>query len=245
MKSLTKFYEDMVLNPEPNEFCMLKPGFTQYEDEFLGILKTNGWKVMKSNTRRFSKDEIENLYSIHKDKPFYNKLCDYMITDDCACYSCYKKCKDPIGDMKVLKKKVREQWGEDDMRNAMHCSDTKDAVRREIKIAFAGQVNEDNNADAVQIEIDNMTPNSNGEINKLTPDGIKSIIANNMIMGKCMTIVSDEKEYFLVKMCQNDFMTGDKISKVVTSIAKFFKCTEGSPKVEIDNKKYYVKIYKK
>ena len=34
MKTLSKYFEDMVLSPEPNAFCMLKPGFNQYKDEF-------------------------------------------------------------------------------------------------------------------------------------------------------------------------------------------------------------------
>ena len=34
MKKLSKYYEDLVLDPKANCFCMLKPGFSQYKTEF-------------------------------------------------------------------------------------------------------------------------------------------------------------------------------------------------------------------
>jgi nucleoside diphosphate kinase len=49
---------------------------------------------------------------------------------------CYKDCKDPIKDMKSIKDKVRKIWGKDDMRNAMHSSDSIDNVNREYKLVF-------------------------------------------------------------------------------------------------------------
>ena len=141
MKKLSKYYEDLVLNPEANGFCMLKPGFAQYADEFEKLLAANGWKVINKCVKKFTRDEIENFYSCHKDKPFYNRLCDYMITDDCCCYSCYKNCKDPYKDMAEFKDKIRDQWGEDDMKNAMHSSDSKTNMKSETKLAF-NKINE-------------------------------------------------------------------------------------------------------
>lgn len=141
MKTLSKYYEDMVLNPEPNGFCMLKPGFNQYKDEFEKLLKLNGWTIINHCTKRFTRPEIEDFYIMHKDQGFYHKLCDYMITEDCECYSCYKNCKDPYKDMGDFKKKIRDEWGEDEMRNGMHSSDNKENMLKECNIAF-NSVNE-------------------------------------------------------------------------------------------------------
>lgn len=141
MKTLKKYYEDLVLSPEANSFCMLKPGFAQYKTEFENLLKLKGWKVTNHCTKRFTRPEIEDFYSMHKEKPFYNKLCDYMTTDDCECYACYKRTKDPYGEMNDFKKKIRDEWGEDDMRNGMHSSDCKDNMLKECAIAF-NKINE-------------------------------------------------------------------------------------------------------
>ena len=136
MKKLSKYFEDMVLSPEPNAFCMLKPGFNQYKDEFERLLKLNGWKIIKHCTKQFTRPEIEDFYIMHKDQGFYHKLCDYMITEACECYSCYKHCKDPYKEMGEFKKKIRDEWGEDEMRNGMHSSDNKENMLKESNIAF-------------------------------------------------------------------------------------------------------------
>lgn len=141
MKTLTKYYEDLVLNPEPNCFCMLKPGFAEYKDEFEKLLNLQGWKIIAQCIKKFTRDEIEDFYIMHKDKPFYHKLCDYMITDDCVCYTCYKNCQDPFKDMDSFKKKIRDEWGEDEMKNGMHSSDCKENMKKECLIAF-NSVNE-------------------------------------------------------------------------------------------------------
>ena len=152
MKTLSKYFEDVVLSPEPNAFCMLKPGFNQYKDEFEKLLKLNGWTILKHCTKQFTRPEIEDFYIMHKDQGFYHKLCDYMITEACECYSCYKRCKDPYKEMGEFKKKIRDEWGEDEMRNGMHSSDNKENMLKESNIAF-NTVNE-----KLKVSSDNCTP---------------------------------------------------------------------------------------
>ena len=136
MKKLSTYYEDLVLDPKANCFCMLKPGFVKYKDEFEKLLRTHGWKICKTCTKLFTRPEIEEFYICHKDKGFYNKLCDYMITEACQCYAVYKHIKNPVKDMESFKEKIRQEWGEDEMRNGMHSSDSDDNVKREIELAF-------------------------------------------------------------------------------------------------------------
>ena len=136
MKTLTNYYEDLVLDPKANCFCMLKPGFIKYKDEFEKLLRVHGWKICKTCTKLFTRPEIEEFYICHKDKGFYNKLCDYMITEACQCYAVYKHIKNPVKDMESFKEKIRQEWGEDEMRNGMHSSDSDDNVKREIELAF-------------------------------------------------------------------------------------------------------------
>lgn len=136
MKKLSTYYEDLVLDPKANCFCMLKPGFVKYKDEFEKLLRAHGWKICKTCTKLFTRPEIEEFYICHKDKGFYNKLCDYMITEACQCYAVYKHIKNPVKDMESFKEKIRQEWGEDEMRNGMHSSDSDDNVKREIELAF-------------------------------------------------------------------------------------------------------------
>ena len=177
MKKLSKYFEDMVLSPEPNAFCMLKPGFNQYKDEFERLLKLNGWKIIKHCTKQFTRPEIEDFYIMHKDQGFYHKLCDYMITEACECYSCYKRCKDPYKEMGDFKKKIRDEWGEDEMRNGMHSSDNKENMLKESSIAF-NTVNE-----KLKVSSDNYSTTTYQEYYDLLDEYCKTTPENFLDLG--------------------------------------------------------------
>ena len=123
-------------NLEVNGFCILKPGFLEHENNWYNMLENNGWQIIQKRKCKLSKQLAEKLYSMHKSKPFYFDLINYMSSDDCICCMCHKKCENPIEDMKKIKDKCRSAWGEDEMKNAMHSSDSLENVNREINICF-------------------------------------------------------------------------------------------------------------
>ena len=125
---------------EVNGFVILKPGFCNHEDEWCKMLGNNGWKIIQKKKFKMTPETAKALYTMHKSKPFYDNLCTYMSSDDCICAMCYKDCEDPIGDMKTIKDKVRNAWGIDDMKNAMHSSDSLDNVKREYGLIFENKL---------------------------------------------------------------------------------------------------------
>lgn len=134
MKSLKQYILEYSL--EVNGFCILKPGFLDHEDDWCNLLKNNGWQIVQKKNIKLDKELASELYGCHKDKDFYDDLIEYMCSENCICCQCHKDCEDPIGDMKLLKDKCRKSWGEDEMRNAMHSSDSIENVNREIKLIF-------------------------------------------------------------------------------------------------------------
>ena len=138
MKKLSKFLEDSRdRSPRSiNGFVILKPGFLEYEEPLCDMLQNNGWSIIEKKRCKLTPDQAAKLYINLNEKPFYNDLCQYMSSDNCLCCRCAKDCEDPIGDMKALKDKVRGQWGIDDMRNAMHSSDSQEAVDAESKLCM-------------------------------------------------------------------------------------------------------------
>lgn len=134
MKSLVNFLKESMV--EPNAFVILKPEFLNNEQEWKNILKDNGWTFLNSEQKTLSLDQAKNLYSMHKDKDFYNDLCEYMSSGDCICCICNKDCDDPIKDMSKVKDIVRNKWGINDMKNVMHSSDSLDNVKRESEICL-------------------------------------------------------------------------------------------------------------
>ena len=134
MKTLYQFITEAL--EKANAFCMLKPGFLEYESEFEKILKENGWKIVDKVKKKLTDDEAKELYISHKDENYYEDLWKYTASDDIIAYRCYKDCDDPIKDMDELKDEIREKWGKSQMKNAMHSSDSEKNVERESKILF-------------------------------------------------------------------------------------------------------------
>lgn len=115
------------------EFVIIKPEFEKYRDEILDYLINNGLVISKVLKRRLSLDKAALLYIPHSDKDFYWDLCEYMSSGDSIGYLLYNPNK---VDILKLKDEIRKVYGKDDMRNAIHSSDSKKNVKRESNIYF-------------------------------------------------------------------------------------------------------------
>lgn len=122
-----------------NSFVILKPEFLSHKNEWIEMLQNNEWDILDQKQLTLSKDQSAELYCMHKGKDFYDDLCKYMSSGECLCCKCYKECSNPIEEMDKLKDQIRNKWGKDDMKNAMHSSDSLQNVKRESKIIFDEQ----------------------------------------------------------------------------------------------------------
>lgn len=175
MRKLSSLIESQSqLNNKVNGFVILKPGFLSHEDDFIKLLENNKWRIIQKKRGVLTQDQAEALYSMHKDKDFYHDLCKYMCSDECLCCACQKNCDDPIKDMKTLKDKVRDKWGEDEMKNAMHSSDSIDNVQREGNIVFNG-LNE-----SLDYAIASVEPEPAQDIYALIRNELKSLYAEEI-----------------------------------------------------------------
>lgn len=138
MKSFKSIIEQKhKIKNTPNAFCILKPEFVEeYEQDFDNLLQHYGWKVLQKQRKVLTPDQASQLYVNLESEPYYQTLCNYMSSGDCICCACYGDFKDPIKEMCDLKKLVREMWGKDEMKNAMHCSDSIENVIRECDICI-------------------------------------------------------------------------------------------------------------
>ena len=137
MKSLIQYIKEVL--GEVNGFCILKPEFLEHEFEFDELLKNNTWQIVQKTKKTLSLPEAQELYISKAKEDYYEDLCIYMASYECIAYMLYKDCEDPIKDLEKLKNKVRKTWGKDDMKNAMHSSDSKENVEREYKLILQGK----------------------------------------------------------------------------------------------------------
>ena len=136
MKSFVEFLSENMNATEPNAFIILKPEFLTYDQEWKNLIKDRGWNFINSEKITLTPEQAKDVYEPHKDKDFYDDLCNYMTSGECICCTCHKDCKDPIDDMKTIKDEVRDKWGINDMKNVMHSSDSLENVKRESEICL-------------------------------------------------------------------------------------------------------------
>ena len=120
-------------------FVVIKPGSLQHTNAIINRMKENGWSVDKTKVKLLTLKEAKKLYLVHKEEEFYNDLCKYMSSDISRAFIF---CKDGKSDEKdfeevaKIKDEIRDEFGESDMRNVMHSSDSKEAMEHEAKIYF-------------------------------------------------------------------------------------------------------------
>ncbi len=126
----------VTLNPY-NTFIIIKPGFTKkIVYEVISRFTDAGYTIARSLARTLSLKDAQDIYAVHKDEDFYDNLCKYMSSG--LSIGLVLQCPDTdfINKTKKLKDEIRAEFGKDDMRNALHSSDSEENVYRESEIYF-------------------------------------------------------------------------------------------------------------
>ena len=136
MKDLTQYLYEAVGN-DSKVFVVLKPGSLDLGQTVIKRFGKAGWIVDRTTTKQLLLSEAKQLYKVHKKEDFYNDLCKYMSSDQCRAFI-FKKSNslDPFGEVKKIKDEIREKYGESDMRNVLHSSDSQEAMDKEASIFF-------------------------------------------------------------------------------------------------------------
>lgn len=133
MKQLKVYLTD----PKKDEvFVIIKPGFLKKSGEIMKIIQDEEFELVKTRTKLLTLKEAQTLYNVHKEEEWYKPLCDYMSSDLSLGLLFKSKDKDPLKKMGVIKDKIREKFGESDMRNVMHSSDSYEHMLEEQCIYF-------------------------------------------------------------------------------------------------------------
>lgn len=145
MKDLVSFLKE-VNNKDPMQkdhvLVVVKPGFEHLLGKLLGIFKENNYTVVKSKTTRLTLDQAKTLYITHKEEDFYSNLCEYMSSGPTTAFILKKKSDNIFDEFTKIKDKIREDFGESEMRNVLHSSDSYKSFTHESQVYFYN-VNQD------------------------------------------------------------------------------------------------------
>lgn len=118
-------------------FIIIKPGFIDKGKEIIDLFNENGWEIEKMRIKRLQPVEAEKLYEPHKQEEWFKPLCDYMCSGICQGIILKKPSNNKsFNDVKKLKDEIREKYGESDMRNVLHSSDSYERFDIESHIFF-------------------------------------------------------------------------------------------------------------
>jgi len=125
---------------------MIKPDATSKKiiGKIISMLEESGFEITGIKMKKFSRDEAEKFYEVHKDKPFFNELIDfitsgYVVGIRIEGENVVEKIRSFIGSTdpkKAEKGTIRNLFGESITKNVVHASDSIENAQRELKFFF-------------------------------------------------------------------------------------------------------------
>ena len=127
-------------------FTMLKPDSIEQGNmlPILNMIENAGFKIIALKYKKMSKDEAENFYSIHSDKPFFNDLVSFMTRGPIIAAALEKEnaveeFRELIGStdpQEAMDGTIRKKFAKSKGENAVHGSDSDENASIEIDFHF-------------------------------------------------------------------------------------------------------------
>lgn len=134
MKTLTEYITEAVANENRKEFMIIKPEFLDKRNDIIDYLKKHKVMIIRELRKKLTLSEAKKIYKMHNKEDFYDDLCKYMSSDDSIGFILCNYGNEKMDD---LKDEIRKEYGIDDMKNAIHSSDSPLNAYRESKIYFS------------------------------------------------------------------------------------------------------------
>lgn len=127
-------------------FAVIKPDALEkgVVGEICGRIEEAGLKIVGMKMIKMSPKQAEGFYAVHKERPFFNGLVQYMTSGPCVVIclegnNAIKRWRDLMGATdpeKAAEGTLRCDYGSSIERNATHGSDAPETARFEIAFFF-------------------------------------------------------------------------------------------------------------
>jgi nucleoside-diphosphate kinase len=128
-------------------FTMIKPDAVgnNYIGPILAKINEAGFRIVAMKYTRLSKEKAGEFYAVHKDRPFYGELCDYMssgaivaaILEKDNAVADFRKLIGATDPTKAEKGTIRNLYAKSIAANAIHGSDSDDNAKIEGDFFFS------------------------------------------------------------------------------------------------------------
>ncbi|HEY0979144.1 MAG TPA: nucleoside-diphosphate kinase [Flavobacteriales bacterium] len=130
-------------------FTMIKPDGVASGNagKILDAIIAGGFRIVALKYTRLSKEEASTFYAVHKERPFYGELVDYMISG--PIYAAILEKDNAVEDFRTLigatdpaqaaEGTIRKKYAESKAKNAVHGSDSNENAEIEGNFFFSGR----------------------------------------------------------------------------------------------------------
>ena len=129
-------------------FTMIKPDAVEANNigPILAMINKAGFKIKAMKYLRLSKEQAGNFYAVHKERPFYGELVDYMSSGPIVAAVLEKS--NAVADFRTLigatdptkadEGTIRKLFAKSIAANAVHGSDSDENAANEANFFFSG-----------------------------------------------------------------------------------------------------------
>jgi nucleoside-diphosphate kinase len=111
------------------------------------MIEKSGLKIVGLRLVHLSEAQARAFYAVHKERPFYSSLVKFMTSGPVVVMAIegenaiarYREVMGPTDSKKAPAGTIRNKYGTDIEKNAVHGSDGPDTARGELSFFFAGQ----------------------------------------------------------------------------------------------------------
>ena len=130
-------------------FSIIKPDATKRNitGSINKVIEESGLRIIAQKRIRLTNDQAKNFYSIHKERPFFNDLIEYMTSEPVVvqilsgenCVEKYRTIMGATNPENAEEGTIRKLFGLNVQENSVHGSDSEDNAKNEINFFFKAE----------------------------------------------------------------------------------------------------------
>jgi len=127
-------------------FCMVKPDAVgkRAAGAILQAIEESGLRIVALRSFRLTRAQAEGFYAVHRQRPFFSALVEFMtsgpivaaVLEGEGAIARWRELMGPTDSTKAPPGTIRQRFGTDVEKNAVHGSDGADTARAEIPYFF-------------------------------------------------------------------------------------------------------------
>jgi len=116
-----------------------------YTGKIIDRIISEGFKIKAARLIHLSREQTESFYAIHRGRPFYNDLVDFMTSGPCMpmvlehedAVNAFRELIGATNPAKANEGTIRKDFAESVQNNAVHGSDSDENAQKEIAFFYS------------------------------------------------------------------------------------------------------------